>query len=104
MYANSAVSAFEQAAAGDQDVLTFHTGGVIPGIIGRERLVRAYAGEEILRHDDPRHSTNIGAGAIAVTITGNTINSELDMKRLGDLAAERIMDRLKLRTMVTRFA
>jgi TP901 family phage tail tape measure protein len=78
-------------------ITRYHTGGIIEGLLGQERVIKALAGEEVITRNDPRHSLNFGGG-IQVVITGNNINSELDMNRLGDLAARQIMTQLKLQT------
>jgi TP901 family phage tail tape measure protein len=81
----------------------FHTGGIIDGILGQERLINALAGEEILTRDDPRHSLNNNFGGFQVTITGNTIASEMDMRKLGNIAADSIWNSIKNRTRVQRY-
>ncbi len=81
-----------------QNVLSpsFHTGGVIPGAIGQEKMITALAGEEVLTRKDPRHRDNMGTG-FTINITGNNINSNLDMRELGRLAGEEILRKVQMR-------
>jgi len=79
----------------------FHAGGIIPGALGQERMIRALSGEEVLTRKDPRHSMNVGSG-MKVIITGNNINSEMDMMRLARLAGDEIMRKIKLQTEFVR--
>jgi len=79
----------------------FHTGGIIPGRIGEEKIVKVLAGEEVVTRNDPRHIQNFGQG-MKVIITGNNINSELDMQRLAHVAADEIMKQLKYQTKFVR--
>ncbi len=78
----------------------FHQGGIIPGIIGQERTINALAGEEVITRRDPRHTNNFGG--INVNITGNNINSNLDMMNLARQAANVIMGELTLQTKFVR--
>ena len=80
---------------------SFAMGGIIPGAEGQSQLVVGHGGEEVLTRDDSRHSMNRGGG-ISVTITGNNINSELDIRRLGEAAGEAILNQLKLQTKFVR--
>ncbi len=79
----------------------FHAGGIISGILGQEKMIKALAGEEVITRQDPRHSLNFGGG-INVNITGNNINSELNMTRLAKLAGEEIMKTLKYQVQYAR--
>jgi len=79
----------------------FHAGGIIQGVLGQEKVIRALAGEEVITRKDPRHSLNFGGG-INVNITGNNINSELDMIKLAKRAGEEIMKSLKLQVQYAR--
>jgi len=75
---------------------TFHQGGIIPGMIGQEKQIVALAGEEVLTRNDPRHKDNIGAG-FTVIISGNNINSALDVRELGRIAGDEILRKIRLR-------
>ena len=86
---------------GEREQQKFHTGGVIPGIIGQERLINALSGEEVLTRNDPRHSTNIGSGMV-VTVTGNNINSMLDVETIAKRTGDIIMRKLALQTNFKR--
>ncbi|MDO8715328.1 MAG: phage tail tape measure protein [Dehalococcoidales bacterium] len=79
----------------------YHSGGIIQGIIGQERTIRALAGEEVLTRSDPRHSEN-NWGGINVMISGNQINSEMDVRRIAKLAGEEIMKSLKFQVQFAR--
>ena len=78
---------------------TFQRGGVVPGFFGQPRMIMAHSGEEVVRRDDPRHVSNIGQGMM-VNITGNNINSELDMRRLARMAGDEIMSKLRTKVSV----
>ena len=87
-----------------KDLEKYHSGGVIPGIMGQETMVRALAGEEILRIGDPRNRTTgppaSGGQNIVVNITGNKIDSLLDMKELAEKAGEEIFRTMRARGLV----
>jgi hypothetical protein len=77
-----------------QAMPSFHSGGIVQGMLGEERTIRAMAGEEVITRNDPRHSLNFGG--LNIIIQGNYINSELDMMNLARTASEEILKQVRL--------
>lgn len=79
----------------------FHAGGIIPGMLGKETLIQALSGEEVITRRDPRHSTNIGQG-MQIVITGNNISSMLDIDTVARRAGDAVMRQLAMQTKFKR--
>jgi len=90
---------FALSEAESSELMAFQKGGIIPGILGSPRLIIGHAGEEVVTRQDPRHSINFGSG-LTVYITGNYINSDIDIKMLARRAGEGIMKELKVMQLV----
>ena len=71
---------------------SFHTGGIIPGVRGQERLARVLAGEEVLTKSDPRHRENRGDSGtvININVSGNTVMNDRDADKLADVIVDAI--------------
>ena len=72
----------------------FHLGGIIPGILGQDRLINAMAGEEVLNRGDPRHSFNFGKG-INVNINVGSMSSDLDVEETARKVGQILMTEIK---------
>lgn len=74
------------------NALGFQEGGVVPGSPGQPQLAVVHGGERVI---PVNASTRAGGSSISVTITGNNIASDLDMRDMARIVGEEIMRRLR---------
>lgn len=85
-----------KALSGLGDILGFEKGGIVPGPIGAPQLAVVHGGEMVI----PNGRSSSFPSGINVTISGNTISSDLDMRVLADRVGREMMRSLKLTQQV----
>lgn len=77
-------------------LLGFQSGGVVPGQIGQAQLAVVHGGERVT----PPGGSGVFGGGINISITGNTISSDIDIERLAERVNEETMRALRRSQLV----